>query len=305
MAKQKIIIDCDTGKDDAIAIMTAAGSADLELLAVTTVAGNVEVSLTTANSLRVLEYLGLNVPVYAGCDRPLVRDQILAKAVHGRNGLLNRDFVELTRSPEKEHAVSYLIRTLMAGDGDIVVCATGPLTNLAMALRLEPRIAQKIQKIVLMGGSAGFGNTTPAAEFNIYADPEAAAVVYSSGVPIVMMGLDLTEQTVVDDSTLKRLRGLGNRAGSLCADILQEQIDQHAYQVHVHDVTTVMYVSEPPLFSLKPVYAEIDLSHGPCYGRTVCDLNNRYHKAANIEIGLQLDCDRFWAGVEERLSHLA
>ncbi|MDD6681053.1 nucleoside hydrolase, partial [Galactobacillus timonensis] len=122
MAKQKIIIDCDTGKDDAIAIMTAAGSADLELLAVTTVAGNVEVSLTTANSLRVLEYLGLNVPVYAGCDRPLVRDQILAKAVHGRNGLLNRDFVELTRSPEKEHAVSYLIRTLMAGDGDIVVC---------------------------------------------------------------------------------------------------------------------------------------------------------------------------------------
>ena len=305
MDRIKVIHDCDPGHDDAVALMMAGRHPKIDLQAVTVVSGNQTQEKTVRNALNVCQYLGLDVPVYAGCDRPLVRDQILAKAVHGRNGLLNRDFVELTRSPEKEHAVSYLIRTLMAGDGDIVVCATGPLTNLAMALRLEPRIAQKIQKIVLMGGSAGFGNTTPAAEFNIYADPEAAAVVYSSGVPIVMMGLDLTEQTVVDDSTLKRLRGLGNRAGSLCADILQEQIDQHAYQVHVHDVTTVMYVSEPQLFSLKPVYAEIDLSHGPCYGRTVCDLNNRYHKAANVEIGLQLDCDRFWAGVEERLSHLA
>lgn len=305
MVKQKIILDCDTGKDDAIAIMTAAGSENIDLLAVTTVAGNVELERTTANSLGVLEYLSLDVPVYAGCDRPLVREPILAKSVHGKNGLLNREFVQLTRSAEPEHAVLYLVKTLMASQGDITICAIGPLTNLAMALRLEPKIASKIQRIVLMGGSAGFGNVTPAAEFNIYADPEAAGIVFSSGVPIVMMGLDITEQTVVDDHTLQRLRQLNNRAGNLCAEILQEEIDCHAWVVHVHDVTTVMYVSDPSLFALKSVYAEVDLSHGPCYGRTVCDLNNRLHHPCNIEIGLKLDCEGFWNGVEKCLSRLA
>ena len=300
------LIDCDTGTDDAIALAAAFGCPEIEVKAITSVNGNVAEKYVCQNNLDMAEYLGYSGPVCRGAVKPFHGSLHFSDGTHGRTGLGD---VVLPQAKTKQFdprlAPEMIHDAAVAEKGNLEILATGPMTNLAMALRLEPRIAQKIQKIVLMGGSAGFGNTTPAAEFNIYADPEAAAVVYSSGVPIVMMGLDLTEQTVVDDSTLKRLRGLGNRAGSLCADILQEQIDQHAYQVHVHDVTTVMYVSEPQLFSLKPVYAEIDLSHGPCYGRTVCDLNNRYHKAANVEIGLQLDCDRFWAGVEERLSHLA
>ena len=300
------LIDCDTGTDDAIALAAAFGCPEIEVKAITSVNGNVAEKYVCQNNLDMAEYLGYSGPVCRGAVKPFHGSLHFSDGTHGRTGLGD---VVLPQAKTKQFdprlAPEMIHDAAVAEKGNLEILATGPMTNLAMALRLEPRIAQKIQKIVLMGGSAGFGNTTPAAEFNIYADPEAAAVVYSSGVPIVMMGLDLTEQTVVDDHTLQRLRQLNNRAGNLCADILQEQIDQHAYQVHVHDVTTVMYVSEPQLFSLKPVYAEIDLSHGPCYGRTVCDLNNRYHKAANVEIGLQLDCDRFWAGVEERLSHLA
>ncbi|MBQ1508324.1 MAG: nucleoside hydrolase, partial [Erysipelotrichaceae bacterium] len=221
MNKVKMILDCDTGHDDAIALMVAAKHPDIELLGVTVVAGNQTLDKTLPNTLHVCQHLGIEVPVYGGMDRPMVRDQVVAADVHGKSGLDGQVFGELTRKAEEKHAVQYLIDTLMASDGDITLVPVGPLTNIGMALRLQPKIASKIKRIVLMGGAVNLGNTTPSAEFNIFVDPEAAHVVFSSGVPVVMMGLDLTNTALADLHIIERMEGIGNKAGKLFGDIMR------------------------------------------------------------------------------------
>ncbi len=307
MEKIKMILDCDTGHDDAIALMVAARHPSIELLGVTAVAGNQTLDKTLPNTLKVCEAVGIDRPVYGGMSLPLVRRQITAGNVHGESGLDGPVFPPLTRKAEPQHAVQYLIETLRTSDEEITLVPVGPLTNIAMAIRLAPDILPKIRQIVLMGGAYGLGNTTPAAEFNLFADPEAAHIVFSSGVPLVMMGLDLTNQTVCTMDIIERMEALGNRAGKLFGEIMrftfktQQEVNGLAAGP-VHDVTCVAWLVAPELFTLQPAHVEIDLSHGPCYGRTVCDFVMRDGLQPNCRVGITLDRERFWDLVAETLA---
>lgn len=307
MEKHKIILDCDPGHDDAIAMMLAAKHPAIDLLGITVVAGNQTLDKTLPNALHVCQHLGIDVPVYGGMPLPIARDQVVAANIHGESGLDGPVFEPLTRKAEPKNAVLYIIETLLASQGDITLVPVGPLSNIAVAMRMEPRILPKIRQIVLMGGAYGIGNTTPAAEFNIYADPEAARVVFTSGVPIVMMGLDLTNQTVCTPDVIARMEALGNRAGKLFGDIMRFTLETQ--RIHnglaagpVHDVTCVAYLIDPTLFTVKPMYTELDVSHGPSYGRTVCDVIGNTGKAPNSLVGITLDLPRFWDLVAETLA---
>ena len=305
MDRFRVILDCDVGHDDAIALMLAAGNGMIDLIGVTAVAGNQVLDRTLVNTLNVCQFLELDVPVFRGCDRPLVRDQVVAGDIHGKTGLDGPVFPELVMRAQEEHAVSFIIRSLLESDGDITLVPTGPLTNVAMAMRLEPAIVPKIRRIVLMGGAAGLGNVTPAAEFNIFADPEAAHIVFSSGVPIVMMGLDVTNQALANMDVIERMESIGNKAGKLFGDIMRFTFNTQKLNGlsagPVHDVLTVAYLVRPELFDVRPMHVEIDLTHGPCYGRTVCDANSRTGKEPNALVGLGIDLEGFWDLVEEAL----
>ncbi len=305
MEKIKMILDCDTGHDDAIALMVASKHPDIDLLGVTVVAGNQTLDKTLPNTLHVVQHLGLDVSVYGGMAKPLVKVQEVAEDVHGKSGLDGPVFEELKICAQDEHAVNYLIRTLMASDGDITLVPVGPLTNIAMAILLEPKIVNKIKRIVLMGGAVGIGNTTPSAEFNIYVDPEAAHIVFSSGVPIVMMPLDLTNTALADQNIIERMRNIGNKAGQLFADIMSFTL--HSQAVNglsagpVHDVTAVTYLVAPELYETVDANVQIDLSKGLSYGRTVCDIFGRTKLEKNATIALKIDLDKFWDLVEDTL----
>ncbi|EGO9686514.1 ribosylpyrimidine nucleosidase [Escherichia coli] len=278
MEKRKIILDCDPGHDDAIAIMMAAKHPAIDLLGITIVAGNQTLDKTLINGLNVCQKLEINVPVYAGMPQPIMRQQIVADNIHGETGLDGPVFEPLTRQAENTHAVKYIIDTLMASDGDITLVPVGPLSNIAVAMRMQPAILPKIREIVLMGGAYGTGNFTPSAEFNIFADPEAARVVFTSGVPLVMMGLDLTNQTVCTPDVIARME----RAGG-----------------PVHDATCIGYLINPDGIKTQEMYVDVDVNSGPCYGRTVCDELGVLGKPANTKVGITIDTDWFWGLVEE------
>lgn len=305
MKKIKMILDCDTGHDDAIALMLAAKHPDIDLLGVTVVAGNQTLDKTLPNTLNVCQRLGIDVPVYGGMSLPMVRDQFTAGAIHGESGLDGPVFAPLALKAQPEHAVNFIIRTLLNSDGDITLVPVGPLTNIAIAMRMSPDIIPKIKKIVLMGGAYGLGNSTAAAEFNIFADPEAAHVVFSSGVPIVMMGLDLTNQTICTMDIIERMEKLGNDAGKLFGEIMRFTFETQRINGlaagPVHDVTCVAYLAAPEIFTVEPAYVEIDISHGPCYGRTVCDFLKRTEKKQNCLVGITLELEKFWDMVESVL----
>lgn len=307
MEKQKIILDCDPGHDDAIAMMMAARHPKIDLLGITIVAGNQTLDKTLVNGLNVCQHIGIETPVYAGMDRPMLRKQVVADMVHGETGLDGPVFATLVREAEKTHAVQYLIETLMASDGDIILVPVGPLSNIGMAMRLEPRIVGKIKEIVLMGGAYGLGNITSAAEFNIFADPEAAHVVFTSGVPIVMMGLDLTNQTVCTPDIIERMENIGNRAGKLFGDImrftLKTQNEVFGLEAGpVHDATCVAYLIDPEIFTLQEMYTAVDITGGPSYGRTVCDYFGNSKMPVNSKVGITLNRDHFWNLVEQCVS---
>lgn len=278
MEKRKIILDCDPGHDDAIAIMMAAKHPAIDLLGITIVAGNQTLDKTLINGLNVCQKLEINVPVYAGMPQPIMRKQIVADNIHGETGLDGPVFESLTRQAESTHAVKYIIDTLMASDDDITLVPVGPLSNIAVAMRMQPAILPKIREIVLMGGAYGTGNFTPSAEFNIFADPQAARVVFTSGVPLVMMGLDLTNQTVCTPDVIARME----RAGG-----------------PVHDATCIGYLINPDGIKTQEMYVEVDVNSGPCYGRTVCDELGVLGKPANTKVGITIDTDWFWGLVEE------
>jgi purine nucleosidase len=216
VAIQKIIIDCDPGIDDALAIVFAHGDPGLELCGITTVAGNVGLDRTTANALRVRDFIGMpDVPVTPGNAGPLMRPGLDARHVHGDSGLAGARLPEPASAAADGHAVDYLIETISAAPGEITLIAMGPLTNIALALRREPLLIERVRDFVIMGGSAGRGNVTPAAEFNIAADPEAAAIVFGAGWTVTMVGLDVTLQARATVAVRERMRGLGRLADDL------------------------------------------------------------------------------------------
>lgn len=307
MDRQRIILDCDPGHDDAVAIMLAANSPQLELLGVTTVAGNQTLERTRTNACRVLQWIGFDsIPVYGGCDRPMVRQAPQAGDIHGETGIDGPVWPPLVKTPEAEHAVSYIIRTLLASDGDIAVVTTGPMTNLAMALRMEPRIAEKIRRIVLMGGSCGYGNVTPAAEFNIVTDAEAAHVCFTAGRPVTMVGLDVTRRVLCYPEIIERMERVGTCASRLFADLMRFFCKtQKAVFGHeggpLHDPLAVASLIDPGILTLKPMNVRIDLRSEQSYGRTNCDCFGYLGLPATADVAVDVDAGRFWDLVEQCL----
>ena len=306
MQKEKIILDCDPGHDDAVAIMLAAINPKIELLGITVVAGNQKLEKTVNNALKVCNHLNLDVPVFSGMSRPMIREQLIADDIHGETGLDGPKFDELKIKAEDKHAVNFIIDTLMNSDEKITLVPTGPLTNIGMAIRFEPRIIEKINRIVLMGGSYQLGNMTPAAEFNILADPDAAHIVFSSGVKIVMMGLDLTRQASATKEVVEKIKSLNNKASKLFVDLMEffaaSQKNVFGWSAPpVHDPTTIAYIIDPECIEVKPMFCEIELWSERSYGRTLCDYFGILKKEPNVDVAVKLDFDRFWNLVYENL----
>jgi len=306
MQKEKIILDCDPGHDDAVAIMLAAINPKIELLGITVVAGNQKLEKTVNNALKVCNHLNLNVPVYSGMSRPMIREQLIADDIHGETGLDGPKFEELKIKAEDKHAVNFIIDTLMNSDEKVTLVPTGPLTNIGMAIRFEPRIIEKINRIVLMGGSYQLGNMTPAAEFNILADPDAAHIVFSSGLKIVMMGLDLTRQASATKEVVEKIKSLNNKASKLFVDLMEffaaSQKNVYGWSAPpVHDPTTIAYIIDPECIEVKPMFCEIELWSEKSYGRTLCDYFGILKKEPNVDVAVKLDFDRFWNLVYENL----
>ena len=300
----KIILDCDPGHDDAVAIIMAGKNPKLELLGITTVAGNQTLQKTTDNALKICEYLDLDVPIYAGMSIPMVRDQIIAGEHHGESGLDGPVFPKLSRSAEDKHACSYIVDTILSNTGKVTLVPTGPLTNIAMAMRLNPQIIPHIKEIVLMGGAYQLGNVTPAAEFNILADAEAAHVVFSSGVPIVMMGLDITNKVQCTPEIVRRMELIGNDASRLFKDMMLFFIETQAKIFGyaggpLHDPTCIAWLIDPSCITTKQMHVEIELRSTSSYGRTLCDYFGVTKRPPNARVATEVDQDAFWNILED------
>jgi inosine-uridine nucleoside N-ribohydrolase len=298
-----IFLDCDPGHDDAIALLLALGSDEVELRGVTTVAGNQTLEKTTANAIRVLELVGRgDIPVAAGAERPLVREPRVAANVHGETGLDGPDLPPPRGKPEGEHAVDYLAGRIAGA----TLVATGPLTNLALLLARHPHA--RPERIVLMGGAIAEGNVTPAAEFNIWADPEAAARVFTSGIDVTMVGLDVTHQALVTHAHAEELRGAG-RVGAVIAELLEFYGVFHG-EVYgfdgspVHDAVAVAHVIDPTLLETRHVNIQVDCQSELCRGRTVVDVWRRTGLEPNAQVAVGIDAERFLALLHQRLARL-
>lgn len=306
MAPTKLLLDCDPGLDDALAILLAHGDPELELVAITTVGGNVALENTTRNALQLREYLGFtSVPIAAGASGPLVRETKNAAEVHGVGGLGDVILPPSTLPLDTRNAVDVIIDTLRAAPGEIHLVATGPMTNVALALRQEPRIAEWAASFVIMGGSFTRGNTTPAAEFNIYADPEAAAEVFAAGWQVVMVGLDLTLQALVDDTIKQRMFDLGALGRELVvplATFWNDPQDPDWGGQAVHDVCAVAYLCRSDLFTSVPARVEVETSGEWTAGMTVTDFRS---SIPNALVPVKLDVDGFWDYVLDSYERVA
>lgn len=298
MAK-RIIIDCDPGIDDAFLLAMAVASRDIEILGVTTTYGNVGLGHTTNNALRVLDWLGSAVPVYADVDRAILSSRVDAAAYHGESGLEAPQIGQPKRGAEAENAIHYLVRTLAGSSDKITLVASGPLTNLAIALRLRPSIAEKIDRIVFMGGSTDYGNDSPAAEFNLLCDPHAAQIVLDSGIPTVMFGLNVTHQVIATPRHVEHMRALGNRAGRVFADMAEffAKVYRERYGFEgsaLHDPCTVAWLLQPDIFQTRTMRVDVETNMGLSFGRTVHDIWGLGGKPANTEVAIKADAEGFF-----------
>lgn len=312
---KKVILDVDTGTDDAIAIMTALLSPELEVLGICSVNGNRGIEFTTENTLRVVEYLGADVPVYKGCSLPMVstlqpwrRPYLPFAGQENPEEDVHGDYVELppaTISPADEHAVFWLIHTLMESDGDISLIPVGPLTNIAMAMRIAPEICKKIDHIYIMGGGWRENNVTPGAEFNFWVDPEAAKIVMDSGCDITLVPLDATHAAAISIQDADDLKALGSKASIAASDIIEKRrIGYNNWQpmedmntVPIHDALAVCAALDPTVLKdVVHVNVDIDISGGICDGQSICDVGRKNKKAVpNADVALSADKEKFAA----------
>jgi purine nucleosidase/pyrimidine-specific ribonucleoside hydrolase len=300
-----LIIDSDPGLDDALAIGLAVARPELRVLAVTTVGGNADVTRCTENALRLLHAFGADdVPVAGGAAGALLGSVVRATEVHGESGVGDTRLDPATAAVHPGHAVD-LMSSLIAGSPEpVIIAPIGPLTNIALLLRLHPELAPRVAHLCLMGGSIGEGNTTVSAEFNIYADPEAADVVFRSGVPITMMGLDVTHQALLDRSHAQALRDTGTRSGRLAAELTDFALDRNlqwsgSSVTAIHDAVTIAHLAIPDMVDVAPYHVTVDTTNGPARGRTVCDGQpyrlRRDGLAPNADVGVVIDGQRFTA----------
>ncbi|WP_209832873.1 nucleoside hydrolase [Ruegeria sp. HKCCE3926] len=313
MPPRKIIIDTDPGQDDAVAILLALASPeDIEVLGITAVAGNVPLELTAKNARIVCELAGrTDIPVYAGCDRPLNRPLVTAEHVHGKTGLDGPDLPDPQMPLTEGHAVDFIIDTLRSEEpGTVTLCPLGPLTNIATAFSKAPDIVDRVQEIVLMGGAYfEVGNITPTAEFNIHVDPEAADIVLKYGRPIVVMSLDVTHKALVTKPRNDAFRALGNKVGIAVAEMTDffERFDKEKYGsagAPLHDPCVTAYLIRPELFSGRHVNVEIETQSELTMGMTVADWWGVTDRAPNALFMGEIDADGFFNLLTERLARL-
>jgi inosine-uridine nucleoside N-ribohydrolase len=301
-----IVIDCDPGHDDAIAILLAIASPEVELRGITTVAGNQTLEKTTRNALKVLELAGrADIPVAAGADAPLKRTLRVAANVHGDSGLDGPDLPEPTTKPVEGHAADALDEWLEPG---VVLVPTGPLTNVALLLERHPDVTERLERIVWMGGAIAEGNVTPAAEFNAFVDPEAAAAAFGSGIPVTMIGLDITHKALFTRTHADRLRGAG-RAGRAVAELSDffQRFHESRYGFDgspIHDALAVAEVIDPSLVTRLECNVEIETASQYCDGRTVVDRWLVTDRPKNARVGIDVDAERFLELLIERISSL-
>ncbi len=290
-----VIIDCDPGHDDALAITLALARPELDVLGITTIGGNSTLANTTRNALRVLALLGrTDVPVAAGPDQPLVRPLETAPQVHGVSGLDGADLPEPASEPRPEGALEFLRSTLAAAPAPVMLIPVGPLTNIGLLLRTYPAIAGKIAGISLMGGAMGAGNWTPAAEFNIWVDPEAARIVFRSGLPITMHGLDVTHKALMGLPEAERLDAVGTRVGHVFADLLRFFTRFHVEkygtdQTPIHDAVAVAHVALPGLVTTRRYHVDVETTGDITRGRTVVDDRGQPGAPPNVDVALDID----------------
>ena len=298
-ARIPFILDCDPGHDDALALVVGLARPELELLAVTTVAGNAGLDATTRNALRLLTLVNRpDIPVAAGASRPLLRPLHVAANVHGASGLAGADLPEPAFSPRPEGAIELIRSVLLTSDVPVTIAAVGPLTNVALLLRTHPELIERIASIRIMGGAITEGNSSASAEFNIWQDPEAARIVLECGRPITLMTLDVTHQALFGAADVARLDALGTRVGSVFADLLRYFARFHAERYGwdgspIHDAVTVAHLALPELVRTVPYRVDVETSGELTRGRTVVDLHGLTGLPPNADVGVAIDRPRF------------
>ncbi len=313
MTQRKIILDCDPGQDDAVAILLALASPDeIELLGITTVAGNVPLALTSSNALRICELAGrTDVKVFAGCSRPMLRPLMTAEWVHGSTGIDGSDLPDPTMTLQPDHSVDFIVETCLAADDDsVTICPIGPMTNVALAIIKAPEIVPKIAEVVFMGGTVfNPGNTSPSAEFNILVDPHAAHVVVHAGVKLTMLGLDVTHKALTTPERHARLSAIQTPVGRAVAGMLDfyNRFDMKRYGMEggpLHDPCVIAYLIDPDLFQGRDATLDIEIVSELTMGRTVVDWWNITDAAANAFVVDEIDHEGFFALLTERLARL-
>lgn len=301
MERKNIIMDCDPGIDDAVAMCLVAANQDrLKLHGVVAVSGNLGIDQVTENALRLTSFLGLDVPVARGSEGPLLREIVLADDVHGKNGVGECTLPKTDKKTVKESGVLFLYQTIMGlPEGEkMTLVPTGPLTNIALLLRAFPEVKSRIEEICFMGGAAIGGNCTPKAEFNVFADPEAAAIVVESGVPVTMCGLDVTSQSGFDKEQVKRMCESTGRVSRMAGNMMLYYLGTEVYRgrdfVSIHDAVTFMYLLHPELYTAQKMRVRVDCSEGLNRGMTVCDLRRRPEESwPEISVLMDTDAQKF------------
>jgi purine nucleosidase len=304
----RVILDCDPGHDDAVAILVAAGSPRAELLGITTVGGNQTLERVTRNACAIATVAGLDVPVVPGCEQPLLRRLQTAPEYHGESGLEGAPPVSATVKPAAGHAVDFIISTVLAMPGEVTLVATGPLTNLAVALSKAPEVAGAVRRVVLMGGSCSRGNVTPAAEFNIFVDPEAAAIVFGAGWDITMIGLDVTHQALYTPAVDERVAAIDSEAARWIRPVLDAFRVSYTREADmpsppVHDPCALIEALEPGIVDVRDAHVNIETAGTYTSGMTVVD----FAKAAvssRQHVGVGLNAEAFWDRVVDSLTAL-
>lgn len=304
--KRKIILDCDPGHDDAFAILLAGNNPQIDLLGITVASGNQTLEKTGRNALNLVQYLGLDVPVCLGAKNPIIKEVEVCDAIHGETGLDGFDFPPLEIDYDKRSAMEFMIESILKSKELVTVVTTGPMTNLALAIRMNPDILNHIEEVVLMGGSYQNGNVTPAAEFNIFCDPEAAYICFNSGLKVTMVGLDVTRKVKVYSHIIDRMDKISNKSSDLFVKLMRV-FNENQKKVFgfdgapLHDPVTIAYLMNPNLLNVKHLHCDIDISRGTSYGRTNCDIFDYLKLEKNTFVAMDINTDLFWDIVENSL----
>lgn len=303
--KRKVFIDCDPGHDDAIALMLLGSAPNLELLGVSVESGNQTLEKTGRNAINVCEYLGINVPIALGASHPVIRENMICGEIHGETGLDGFDFPQYDKKFDERGGIRLMIDSIMQND-KVTVITTGPTTNLALALRVEPRIKEHIEEVIMMGGSVDNGNVSPAAEFNILCDPEAAHIIFNSGLNVKMIGLNVTRKVLVLPSVVERMEKINNKASDLFTKLMiffnKTQHEVFGYDGGpLHDPVTVVSLLDKNVVKFKKMNVQIDISHSSSYGRTNCDVFDYLKLPHNAEVAMDIDVNKYWDTIEDAI----